>query len=337
MYLARKEIGPRQQTYMLRETYRSGDVLISRDLADLGRDPGKVFIYDDDSSFRINEEFVNRLRDQGVDATYTELEELFFPFIDPYIKHRLQPFRSRNKHRNWRPADENLRRRALEETQAMDRRRLHFLRLGRSMAEGETGEKGAALYTVLLDKSRDEIEQLLMEQELVLQPREYQSYLFTTFDLSRFFTESYARTMPQALNRDRLDTLFLKEICRLAVDQAFWRGYPQSPCLQPPLIRYLIMYFDGVPEQMPTWARFAHANRSRRFHRTGFNRGERVSRIQAFAIFGLSGEQLATMRKRDLTRLYRQKALELHPDKGGDPDLFIRLTAAYEELLPSLQ
>jgi hypothetical protein len=43
------------------------------------------------------------------------------------------------------------------------------------------------------------------------------------------------------------------------------------------------------------------------------------------------------MRKRDLTRIYRQRAHELHPDKGGDTELFIRLTAAFEALLPSLR
>ena len=61
-----------------------------------------------------------------------------------------------------------------------------------------------------------------------------------------------------------------------------------------------------------------------------------MTRTQAFAIFELSSEQLAGMRKKDLTRIYRQKAHELHPDKGGDTEQFIRLTAAYEELLPSL-
>lgn len=337
MYLARKEIGSRQQTYVLRETYRSGGVLCSRDLADLGRDPGQVFIYDDDCSFHIDEEFINRLQVLGVDTNSTELEEIFFPFIDPYIKYRLQPFRSRSKYRNWCPADEDLRRRALEETQPMDRRRLHFLRLGRSSADTETVERGAALYTTLLDKSRDEIEQLIMDQELVLKPREYQSYLFTTFDLQRFFKESYARTMPLALDRDRLDGLFLEEICRLAADRAFWRGYPENRGLPSPLIRYLIMYFDGVPEQTPAWVRFAHSARSHRFHRSTTKSGDRVSRSQAFSIFGISPTQLSAMRKRDLIRLYRQKALELHPDKGGDPDLFIRLTAAYEELLPSVR
>ncbi|MDD2462415.1 MAG: J domain-containing protein [Desulfobulbus sp.] len=336
MYLARKEIGPRQQTFILRQTYRSGGVLVSRDLADLGGDPGKVFIYDDDCSFHVDEAFVSHLKSLGVEADYGEIEELFFPFIDPYIQHRLQPFRNRSKYRNWRPAGEEQRRRALAETHAVDRRRLHFLRLGRSIAEGETGEKVAALYTLLLDKSRDEIEQMLMAQEMVLKPREYQSYLFTTFDLSRFFNESYARTMPQALNRDRLDSFFLEEICRLAADADFWRGYPQY-ALQPPLIRYLIMYFDGVPEQAPTWAHSPYSTGQRRFHRSHFKAGEQVSRSQAFSIFGLSPTQLSSMRKRDLTRIYRQKALELHPDKGGAPELFIRLTAAYEELLPSVQ
>lgn len=337
MYLARKETGPRQQAFVLRETYRSGGVLCSRDLVDLGGDPGSIFIYDDDSSYHIDEAFVRKLQDLGADASLSELEELFFPFLDPYIRNRQQPFRSRSKYRNWRPADEKLRQRALEETWAMDRRRLHFLRLGRSSVEKGAGTKGAALYTTLLDKSRDEIEQMIMQLEWVLKPREYQSYILTTFDLSRFFKESYARTMPHALNRDRLDRHLLEEICALAADEGFWRGYPPCAGLQPPLIRYLIMYFDGIPEQTPAWARFAHSNRGRRFRPSHFQAGERVSRSQAFAIFGLSPSQLSSMGKRDLTRLYREKAREFHPDKGGDAELFIRLTAAYEELLPSLQ
>jgi hypothetical protein len=336
MYLARKEIGPRQQSYILRETYASDGVLRSRDLADLGGDPGAIFIYDDEYSFHIDENFLHSLHQQGVKASYAELEELFFPFIDPYIKQRLQPFRNRSKYRNWRPADADLRQRAMAETRSMDRRRLHFLRLGRPPVDA-TVEKSMALYTILLDKSRDEIEQLILDQELILKPREYQSYLFGVFDLQRFFKESYARTMPQALNRDRLDALFVEEICRCAADSDFWMGYPETRGLQSPLIRYLIMYFDGVPEETPTWARFSRSSRSRPFHRTSFTRSEKMSRSEAFTVFGLSGEQLASMNKRDLTRIYRQKAMELHPDTGGDTAQFIRLTAAYQELLPSLR
>jgi hypothetical protein len=306
-----------------------------RDLADLGSNPGRFIVYGNETSFCIDEELLRRLQDQGVSASYSEVEELFFPFVDPYIKNRMQPFYDRHKYRNWRPVEQHLRARAMAETHAMDRRRLHFLRLGRASSGSE--EKTAVLYTILLDKSRDEIEQLIIQQEQALQPREYQVYLFAIFDLQRFFKESFARSIPQALNRDRLDSLFVEEVCRLAVDATFWQGFPRDSCLPYYLVRYLIMYFDDTPEQPATWKRFARSSRSRRFHRsTTYAEPGRVSRQQAMTIFGLNGEQLASLNKKALGRLYRQKAQKLHPDKGGDTEQFIRLTTAYEELLPSL-
>lgn len=335
MYLARKEAGHhRPHHYILRESYLDGDIYRSRDLADLGRDPGDVVVYSGETSFHIDEAFLRRLRESGVAAPYAELEDLLFPFIDPYIRGRLQPFRDRSRYRNWQPADAWIRRRALAETHAMDRRRLHFLRLGRGSAE--TVDKAAVLYTVLLDKSRDEIEQLIMAREQALPPREYQNYLFAIFDLQRFFPESYARSIPQALNRDRLDDLFITEICRLAEDRLFWQGFPRNDRLPAYLIRYLFMYFDAGPEEPVGWARFAGGRRSRGRQRTHFADTSRMGRVEAVAVFGLTAEQLAAFSRRELTRLYRQKAHELHPDKGGDTERFIRLTAAYEELLAAL-
>ena len=76
--------------------------------------------------------------------------------------------------------------------------------------------------------------------------------------------------------------------------------------------------------------------RPRRFQRPTAPASGSMSRSHAIAMLGITAEQLASMSKRDLTRIYRQKAHELHPDKGGDTELFIRLTAAYEALLPSL-
>jgi hypothetical protein len=334
MYLARKEVAPRQFRYILRESYRDGTILTCRDLADLGVNPGQFIVYSSESSFHLDEALVQRLRDLGVTTPYRELEELLFPFVDPYIQNRQQPFRSRHTYRQWRPADERSRERALLETHAMDRRRLHFLRMGR--ASVETIEKSSALYTTLLDKSRDEIEQLIMAQEQALPPREYQHYLFAIFDLQRFFKESYARSIPQALNRERLDTLLVEEICRLAADRSFWQGYPAFDCLPPYLVRYLIMYFDAPAEDPTGWARFGRASRSRRTHRSHFADTGRMHRQQASAVFELTEEQLAGLGKKELTRLYRQKAHELHPDKGGENDQFIRLTAAYEALLATL-
>lgn len=335
MYLARKETGPRQHRYVLRESYRSNDVLYSRELADLGPDPGQCIVYTGESSFHIDEQFLRRLRDQGVNASDNELEDLLFPFLDPYIKNRLRPFRSRNKYRNWQPADEAVRRRALEETHVFDRRRIHFLRMGRTSVE--TVEKTTAFYIVLLDKSRDEIEQLILEQEQSLPPRDYQSYLFTIFDLQQFFQESYARSIPQALDRDRLDTIFVQEICNVAADAEFWRGFAAQGRLPYPLVRYLIMYFDAAPTDSVSWNNFGRRARPRRFQRPTATAAGNISRNNAIAVLGITVEQLASMRKKDLTRIYRQKAHELHPDKGGDTELFIRLTAAYEALLPSLR
>ncbi|MCL2789113.1 MAG: hypothetical protein FWD79_00560 [Desulfobulbus sp.] len=335
MYLARKETGFRQYQYVLRESYRSGGILCSREVAELGADPSRAIVYTDDSSFQLDENLLRSLREQGVSASYSELEDLLFPFVDPYIKNRLRPFRQRHSYRNWQPATESLLARIMAETHGLDRRRIHFLRMGRTSAE--TVDKTLPMYTVLLDKSRDEIEQMILEQEQALLPREYQSYLFTIFDLQRFFHESYARSIPQALDRKRLDAVLVGEICRVAADERFWQGFPRGNRLPYPLIRYLIMYFDTLPDEPVSWANFGHGFRSRRFHRRPTAPSETVSRSQAFAIFGLNAEQLATMRKRDLIRLYRQKAHELHPDKGGDSEQFIRLTAAYEELAPSLR
>lgn len=333
MYLARKEIGPRQHQYVLRESYRSGGILYSRELAELGSDPGQSIVYSSETSYHIDENLLRRLREQGVTGAEAELEELFFPFVDLYIKNRQQPFRHRHLYRTWEPADKSRLDRAMEETHLLDRRRIHFLRMGRTSAE--TVDKTAAFYTVLLDKSRDEIEQMILESEQALPPRDIQSYLFTIFDLQRFFRESYARSIPQALDRERLDALFIEEICRVAADTDFWQGFPRSDRLPYPLIRYLIMYFDAAPVDPVSWANFGRSRR--RFQRSSPAPAAKMSRSDAFVLFGLDAEQLATMRKRDLTRIYRQKAHELHPDKGGDAEQFIRLTAAYEELLPSLR
>lgn len=336
MYLARMEVGPRRYQYLLRESYRSDGILYSRELADLGSDPGRCIVYPDESSFYIDEEFLQQLRDQGVKVIDSELEELLFPFLDPYIKNRLQPFRHRSKYRNWRLADETVRRRALEETHIFDRRRVHFLRMGRTSEE--IVDKTAPLYIALLDKSRDEIEQMILEQEQQLPPRDYQSYLFTIFNLQRFFQQSYARSIPQALDRDQLDALFVQEICSLAADAEFWCGFSRHHDRLPyTLVRYLIMYFDTAPAEPISWSNFGRRARAGRFQHRAAPVTEKISRSQAMVMFDISAEQLAAMKKKDLTRIYRQKAHELHPDKGGNTEQFIRLTAAYEELLPSLR
>ena len=58
-----------------------------------------------------------------------------------------------------------------------------------------------------------------------------------------------------------------------------------------------------------------------------------VSKDEIATIFEESEETLRNADQKEITRLYRQKAKSLHPDKGGDQEKFVRLTVAYEELL----
>ncbi|MGI6657456.1 MAG: J domain-containing protein [Desulfobulbus sp.] len=334
MYLACVETDSRQRHYILRESYRDQDRFLFRDLVDLGPNPGRFCRETGDSSFVIDEELLEILERKGLGDCYEKLEKLLFPFANPAVQRRMAPFFHRSRYRHWKPAEEQVLHRALHETCALDRRRLHFLRLGRT-APGMV-EKTAALYIGLLDKSRDEIEQMIMAMEQKLPPRDYQSYLFEAFDLQRFFKESLAAHFPQILDRDRLDAAFVGEICRVAADRDFWAGFPEDR-LPSPLVRYLIMYFDGAEDIGPSWARTRQSFRSRRFRPGSGAPKQKISRNEALNLFGLTPESLAELSQKELTRLYRRQAMHLHPDKGGDAERFIRLTAAYEMLLPSLR
>jgi hypothetical protein len=101
------------------------------------------------------------------------------------------------------------------------------------------------------------------------------------------------------------------------------------------LVRYVIMFFDGEYARSPFLDEFVqNFINSRRHHRT-LTRKRKVSLDEASTIFGVSKDALKKMNRRDLSRLYRRTAQKLHPDKGGDHDRFIRLTAAYHGMMKS--
>lgn len=331
MYLARKIVHQRLR-YWLRESYLDGAVFKHRDLFDLGSDPGRFIQYTGETSFHIDDALINRIGLQGEQADVDELEELLYPFVDTYIQQKTAPFRDRQKNRSWRPMDRKTRKRATAATHVFDRRRLQFLRLGQTAPQYL--DNSPALYRVLLNKSRDEIEQLLTAMEMQLSPNEYLNYLFSTFNLQRFFKQSFARAIPQALDRERIDELFVQEICQLDSDLSFWQGFSRSRVLPAYLVRYVVMYFDMPPEQQgPIWNTSHHG-----FHRTrrGFRpspSNNRMSVDKAASLFGLSREELAKLNRRELTKVYRKKAHKLHPDKGGEAEQFVALTSAYDELM----
>ena len=227
--------------------------------------------------------------------------------------------------------DQATRKRVIESTHVFDRRRIHYLRFGST--DLRELDRSPSLFKVLLDKSRDELEQLILEREQDLQPNEYKRYIFTIFDLQRHFTQSCARTMPHALDSDRLDECFLEEVCRLDGDASFWRGMDRENGLVSYMIRYVIMFFDYSFPGGQSWNDFFRAHTSAGRSSTPPGNSRRMSMREMTTIFGVTRKELSAMSRAAVIRLYRKKAQEMHPDKGGNHEQFIELTAAYNEIL----
>ena len=159
MYLARRFIHNRLH-YQLRESFLEGNIYRNRDLIDLGADPGEYIVYPGGSSFYIDDRIFDLLKTSGFDADYDEVESFFLPFLDPYIRTRIDPFLNRTANRAWKRMDELTRQRILTDTHVFDRKRIHFLRFGQT--DLRELDRSPSLFKILLDKSRDELEQLII-------------------------------------------------------------------------------------------------------------------------------------------------------------------------------
>ncbi len=331
MYLASEKIDGRLHFY-LRESYREADVFLSRDLIDLGPDPARYIIYPGGNAFYIDTDIEDRLIELGAGNQLHELEDIFWRFVDPQIQRVLEPFRRReNRHRTSR------RNKAAAATDSaelhiFDKRRALYLKFGQS-DQRHLGRVPLKYFGGLRNKSRDELEFGFMDMEAALNPREYKIYTFTIFDLQQFFYESFARNQPQMLNQDQVDDYFITRICRLNLDPAFWAGAPGNDRLHRHLIRYVLMHFDydyAPGTFLEDYLR--QFINSRRTYQPPF-KSKAASLKEAAPILGESVEKLKQMSRRELVRLYRRKAQEMHPDKGGDHDQFVKLTEAYRDLI----
>jgi len=328
MYLARKIMNGTCR-YFIRESYSRGSSLLSRDLFDLGAEPGRFIVYPGGRAYYIDEAVEDRLRKLQVSYDPWELDELFLPFLDPELRWKMKWISGRRGRK--RSGDRSEMNSCGIRYHLLDKRRVHFLRCGR-MNQGNIGRLPVKMLRVLDFKSRDEIEQSFIRMETVLRPREFKTYVFVIFDLQRFFTENFARTAPQMLSQDKVDDFFIREICRLNEDHSFWAGMIRSDSLHEYLIRYLVMYFDydyGQTRLLDDMLRdFINSRRQYRPPES-----VRVKLADAAAIFETSTDNLKRMKRADLARLFRRRAQKLHPDKGGGHDEFVKLTKAYHSLL----
>ncbi len=302
----------------------------SRDLYDLGNSPWDYIIYPGGNSFYIDERVTEQLDAQGVAYDLCELDELLWKFVRQEIRQKLEPFHCRGfrtrrqKEKREKPGEQQF--------QVFDKRRIYYLRSG-VVDQRRIDRVPLRTFSVLLSKSRDEIEQYFMQLEKCLTPREYKEYVYVIFDLQRRFAGLSAHLIPHALDQDELDKNFIKDLCRLHSDKFFWAGFQQKKRLHEYLVRYAVMFFDYEFDGGSAWEEYLQDFiNSKRFHRPPVPRSS-VPISEVVEIFGVAEKELHAMNKNDLTKLYRQKAHELHPDKGGEHDEFVRLCEAYEELL----
>ena len=333
LYLSRSVL-KRPLQYSLRISYWNPkeQQFGSSKILDLGTDPADFLHYPNDTCFHLDPDLVFQIEKRYGKDMESKLEELLWPFVDPTVKRKMEYFFSRGKS----PCQGRKKVLLLScdghAVQSFDKRRLHFLRFG-STDQGQVFSMPPALEAKLLNRSRDELEQHFLEAEAKLRQFELKSYLYAALNLQSHFTEAFARSIPQALSPEKIDEAFLAELCTLNENREFWQSRSDYSKLPDYLIRYLLIFFDSEFPQRNRAAEEAQEfmNDHRQFRWP--DRKETVSEDEIASLFGEDAATLRQANKKEITRLYRKKAKSLHPDKGGEQQEFIRLTAAYEELL----
>lgn len=332
LYLARS-ILDRTVSFSLRQSYRDAQTgcLRHRQLADLGDDPARYLVFPSHHCFYVHEELVEAVSGMVAGDAASLLEKILWPFVRADIRANQASVMAREQGRRQGPLTHAEQEAIERELHIFDRRRLHYLWYG-AIDQSGLYRMPARLCRRLLGKSRDEKEQYFIDREMVLYADQVKEYLFTIFNLQRHFSESFARILPQGLNQEKMDSLFVDELCALNNDAAFWQGMPPVPGMQPYLIRHLILFFDydfsASAALNAYFARFMNSHREFRFPEPKST----MSKEELHSIFGEPVEQLAKLSTRELKALYRKRAKELHPDIGGDPDQFVRLQEAFESL-----
>lgn len=330
MYLARIITGS-EVRYILRQSFfdQKQGCYLFRQVYDLGRRPADFIDRSNGALPVLDSQLEEAVALAGAGKRASEVLELllrdFFTreeqeYLDRLFRRRssaIQPFSQEEEERLAR------------EVHLFDRKRLYYLRYG-AVDQSRIHRLHKKLCRPLLGQCRDEREYSFMAHEKVLSPSEYRTYVFAIFNLQRFFGESFAPFMPEALDQTQMADRLIEEICRLNEDNSFWAGIPINSSLHPHLRRYLVMFFDYEFAGRSFTADFARQ----------FTENHRIFRwpkktggdADVSEVFGKTMADLQQMTQKELRRLFRQRAKELHPDGGGDHSRFILLAEAYARL-----
>ena len=331
MYLAKIQEGC-QTSYQIRQSYQTEEHCFKyRKIYDLGDNPRQFIDHFADHVVLFNQDLVEAISANTKDDGDSILERLLYDFLPKEIQQQVSIFQARAGYRPT-PFSESDRQEIARQIHLFDRRRLYYLRYG-AVDQSRLFRLHEKCCRPLLGQSRDEREYYFTAEEKALEPGSYLQYVYAIFHLQKYFHQSFAPWLPESLAFDEMAEHFEKELCLLNQDRRFRQNEAATDSLYHHLTRYLIMFFDYTPTRRSFPADFARQfmadHRTFRWPERTWDRSpEKVSKI-----FATPYEQLKKMTREQLNRLYRQKAMQLHPDRGGDHDLFIELTEVYNGLL----
>ena len=321
MYLARQHID-RRIHYIIRQSVAGPGCMRSRDLFDLGTDPRRFIHYPGGNSYYFDSCIEESLGRQGVAVSQDDLDAIFFEFLAPETQRVITGFDRKAKRKQPPLLAE-----ACRPLHIFDKRRYHYLRFG-GRGRQYIDRVPEKVFRLLLNKSRDELEQYFLTAERILREAERFNYISVIFELRRSVPVS---PIDPAWSR-QADAHFIDGLCSLNEDPYYTAGLPQFQGLYEHLVRYAIMYFDADTNRL--FGRPDHVREFMNRHRTYVPPPKvRVKIRDAERLFGHTWKELQRMDRPALTRIYRRLALKHHPDHGGRGDDFRSLTAYYKALL----
>ena len=218
VYLKRKR-RKNQDHYIISESYHEDGIWKYRELMDLGADPAEYIVYPGGNAFYIKESLEETLTERATDFSYDELEVLFLSFLKPRIRRVVEFFQRPNtKEKRWKAMNSETLYQYQNRLHDFDKRRLHYLRYGR-IDIGKLEGRSWPFLNVLLEKSRDEIEHVIQCMEASLSAREIRPYLYTALNLQTHFRHLLSRFQPAALDPEKVNDHFVKDLFRLNRDK----------------------------------------------------------------------------------------------------------------------
>lgn len=334
MYLA-TQLNNNLPNYQLRASCKREDgTFFSQTIFELGRFPAAHFKILDDHIILFTDQLLAAVERVYGEESEQRLEQVLWPFFPPFARDRLARFRERTAaaSRYFGPLTAEEKDAIRQEVHLFDKRRLYYLRYG-AVDQSRIARMHEKQCRSLLGQCRDEREFYFIEAEKELKPGSYLQYIYAIFNLQRHFTQNFSTWLPEALAFAEMADHLEEDICRLQRDAFFWKG--ELACqysLHHHLRRYLLMFFDYQPDSRSFAGEYGSQFRDRHRQFRWPQKKPQAEPQRVAELFGQPRSSLLKLSRKELTRIYRQKALASHPDQGGDHEQFIELTEIYQEL-----